>query len=108
MARKQLLDGYAVSGGSTQAAHHPKRSSFSIQVTPAGFDAIDGVVKLQASNDGVNFEDITGMTHKIKSPADGVMFIVNDSVFACETIRIDFAVGTNTTGTLDVWFNENP
>lgn len=69
-----------------------------VMVSWAGVDAADGVIKLQASLDGVLFDDIASMTVTMATATSQKFFNVVDT--GAKTIKIVYTKGTNAAGTV--------
>jgi hypothetical protein len=74
----------------------------SLQFIATGLDASDGVIKLQDSNDGTNWNDISGATITVAIGTSSNM--IRYTAFTGEYIRANWAKGANTTGTISAIF----
>lgn len=72
--------------------------------TPAVLDASDGTVKLQVSEDGVNFNDKSGFTTITFSDVSGTQVQSIDTLRE-RYVRVVCAKGSATAGTIEVYFN---
>lgn len=74
--------------------------NMNMQVTWTGFNAADATVKLQSSNDGSNWIDVTDSTITLNA-ASGTLNVVA-AYAASQYVRVAFAKGTNAAGTFGV------
>jgi len=74
--------------------------NINMQITWTGFNTVDAIVKLQMSNDGTNWVDVTDGAYAIGA-ASGTTAIVA-AYAASQYVRVDFAKGTNSAGTFGV------
>ena len=78
--------------------------SCSFQVVWATADAVDATIKLQASLDGTNFEDY-GTAYTMNAAAGNHAFAITDRG-ALQYFRIVYTKGSNTTGTMNIYLNQ--
>lgn len=74
--------------------------NMNMQVTWTGFSTTDATVKLQSSNDGSNWIDVTDSTITLNA-ASGTLNVVA-AYAASQYVRVVFAKGTNAAGTFGV------
>jgi hypothetical protein len=72
----------------------------SVQINATSLSAADGIVKLQDSNDGTNWTDITGATLTLAAGSSPNM--IRDTANTGRYIRAVWTFGTNASGTLQM------
>lgn len=72
----------------------------SIGILWSGASAVDGVVKMQYSLDGTNWDDISGVSHTLGAAAG--YKILNMTSLAVPYVRVNYNKGTNAAGTLTI------
>ena len=70
----------------------------SVQFLATSLDAADGVIKLQDSNDGANWNDVSGATITVASGTSSNM--IRYTAFTGSVARVVWTKGSNTTGTI--------
>lgn len=73
----------------------------SMQIICTGLDHADGVIKLQDSDDGTNWNDVTGATITVNSGTSSNM--IRNSVHTGKFVKAVWTHGTNTAGTITVY-----
>lgn len=73
-----------------------------VQAVAAALTHNDGVLKLQDSIDGANWEDVPTATKTFTSPADSVIFRITNH--SAKHMRVVYTKGSNTAGTVDVTY----
>lgn len=73
-----------------------------VSITWTGLNAADAVLKLQASNDGSTFHDVAGATVTLAATPGSHFFQVTDAYY--KLFRLNFAHGTNTTGSVSATY----
>jgi|CXWL01.1.fsa_nt_gi hypothetical protein len=99
---QSLISVYDVSLGNTSATslRLPKQTSASVQFISNNFNTADSVLKIQGSNDGVNFNDITDGS--IIIPIGASVNAINHYSFPYLYLKVVFTVNTLTVGDLTV------
>lgn len=96
-----LLSSASAASNQTSTAFGEARYKYlSVQFVATGLDAADGIIKLQDSNDGTNFNDISGATITVAAGTSSNM--IRYTAFTAEKIRVVWTKGSNTTGTISV------
>lgn len=99
-----LTTSYDVSGGAKKfKVPVNKPITYSLQVIWAGLDQNDASVKLQGSNNDVDFDDLPTPSSKVLDSADDSHSFV-DRQFDDAHFQVDFDPGTVTVGTLILLF----
>ena len=83
-----------------------KTLNIGIQVNSTSFNAADAVVKIQHSNDNVNFTDITDATLTIATGTASAILAPITNI-GTRYYRAVYAKNTNSAGTISVIFNFN-
>jgi len=95
---------YTIGGSGTFPIGTIGPEKFSIQITATGLDAADAVVKVQQSNDNVNFvdlEDNSGSALEATlTPSPATTKILATDIGMSEFFQLDIDEGAATTGTL--------
>jgi len=89
------------SGASNQTSSSisaPGYKWVSLQFVATTLDASDGIIKLQDSDDGVNFNDISGASITVTSGTTSNM--IRYTAFTGSYIRAVWTKGSNSTGTV--------
>jgi hypothetical protein len=76
-------------------------SNLSCQVVWSGFDASNSVFKMQVSNDGSNWDDVSGLTETVGSAAGSTTF--RDTDFLEKEARLNYTKNSVTTGTVNAY-----
>lgn len=74
----------------------------SLQFVGTSLSASDGVIKLQDSNDGTNWNDISGASITVASGTSSNM--IRYTAFTGKYIRANWAAGSNVSGTISALF----
>lgn len=95
------LNGASGAANQTSAGFgHMRYKYMSVQFVATGLDAADGVIKLQDSNDGTNWNDITGATITVATGTSTNM--LRYTAFTADKVRVVWTKNSNTTGTITV------
>lgn len=100
-----IASGTSASSNNTAGAYEDSRMIYgfvSLQFVATGIDAADGVIKLQDSNDGTNWNDITGATITVAAGTSSNM--IRYTAFTGKYIRTNWAKGSNSAGTIAAVF----
>lgn len=95
---------YSISGN-TSTTTAPFRiegdsGAFSYQAEATGMDAADGVLSVEYSNDGENFEQVPNLSEAVAIGASSVHFNIN--VINHLFYRLRWVAGSNTAGSITV------
>lgn len=95
------LTGASAAANQTSAGFGSARYKYmSVQFVATSLSHADGVIKLQDSNDGTNWNDITGATITVASGTSSNM--IRYTAFTADQVRAVWTKGSNTTGTITV------
>lgn len=100
-----IAAGTSATSNNTAGAYEDSRMIYgfvSLQFVATGIDAADGVIKLQDSNDGSNWNDITGATITVAAGTSSNM--IRYTAFTGKHIRANWAKGSNAAGTIAAVF----
>ena len=96
-----IASGTAANANNTAGSYQDAGKIFtfvSLQFVGTSLSAADGVIKLQDSNDGSNWNDITGATITVASGTSSNM--IRYTAFTGEYVRANWAAGSNASGTI--------
>lgn len=97
--KSTLLTGASAASNQTSAECGSARYKYvSVQFIATSLNATDGVFKLQDSNDGTNWNDISGATITVASGTSSNM--IRYTAFTADKIRVVWTKGSNSTGTI--------
>lgn len=100
-----IASGTAANANNTAGSYNDERMIYgfvSLQFVGTSLSAADGVIKLQDSNDGTNWNDITGATITVASGTSSNM--IRYTAFTGKYIRANWAAGSNASGTMSALF----
>lgn len=78
--------------------HGSRKEKVAVQVVATGLNSADSVMKLQESNDGTNWADISGATATLASGASAPL--IKATALVCRYIRAVYTKNTNSAGTV--------
>ena len=108
MTGTNIIDAYALVGGDTDYVHTviDGQQELSFQINnDVNLDAADAVVKLQESNDGVEFLDISGATITLPQATKDTNKI-NINIINSDFYKVVVTVNSVTLGELTVTMNK--
>lgn len=93
-----------ITGGTFEVRKGNAQGNIGMQVIGTGLNSADSSVKIQQSNDGVNWLDLAGSSLTL---AAGTATQITTPITNCAMAyyRVNFAHGTNSAGTVQVIFN---